>query len=202
MLRAEQMNLKPSINLSLHAGAPGDVLGAGSTRDTRVVFFLVGGISDKSLFEINSYIKVSNSWMLMRMDPLLTLLCKHGFLFKRQGEDDNKGGWTLFKKHHSDKSHKMKSIGFGFFIFVLAHDLNNWTRLCWGESMWPEYKNWCCHHNGWGIVLQADADQMSKCCDLLRSEMSSSMNSSGFCLISSDKIICKIYHGEPSSLEH
>ena len=38
MLRAEQMNLKPSINLSLHAGAPGDVLDAGSTGETRGFF--------------------------------------------------------------------------------------------------------------------------------------------------------------------
>ena len=35
MLRAEQMNLKPSINLSLHAGSAGDVLDAGSTGDAR-----------------------------------------------------------------------------------------------------------------------------------------------------------------------
>ena len=66
MLRAEQMNLKPPINLSLHAGSAGDVLDAISTGDTRV-FFPVGGISDKSLFEINSKIKVSSSWMLIRM---------------------------------------------------------------------------------------------------------------------------------------
>ena len=43
------------------------------------------------------------------------------------------------KKHHSDKSHSMTSIGIGFIIFARAHDLNNWTRLCWGESMWPEH---------------------------------------------------------------
>ena len=57
MLRAEQMNLKPSLNLSLHAGY---VLDAGSTDDTKV-FVLVGGISDKSLLEIDSKIKVSSS---------------------------------------------------------------------------------------------------------------------------------------------
>ena len=45
-------------------------------RRYKRVFFLVGGISDKSLLEINSKIKVVSSWMLMRMDPLLTLLCK------------------------------------------------------------------------------------------------------------------------------
>ena len=133
------MNLKPPINLSFHAGSTGDVLDAGSTGDTRG-FFLVGGISDKSLFKIDSKIKVSSSWMLMTMGPFLTLLYKHGFLFKRQGEDYNKGGWTIFKKHHFDKSHNMTIIGIGFIIFAPAHDLNNWTRLCWGESMWPEHR--------------------------------------------------------------
>ena len=38
MLRAEQMNLKQSMNLSLHAGSTGDVLDAGSTGDTRGFF--------------------------------------------------------------------------------------------------------------------------------------------------------------------
>ena len=42
MLRAGQMNLKPSINLSLHAGSAGDVLGAGPTGDIRVFFWLEG----------------------------------------------------------------------------------------------------------------------------------------------------------------
>ena len=60
-------------------------------------------------------------------------------------------------------------------------------------------QNWCCHHNGWGIVLQADADQEGKCCDLLESGMSTSMYSSGYCLISSAKMICNIYDGEPST---
>ena len=60
-------------------------------------------------------------------------------------------------------------------------------------------KNWCCHHNGWSIVLQADADQMAKCCDPLGSGMSTSMYSSGFCPIASDKIIYNIYDGEPST---
>ena len=53
--------------------------------------------------------------------------------------NDNKGGWTIFQKHHTDKSHNMTNIGIGFIIFAPAHDLNNWTRLCWGESMWPEH---------------------------------------------------------------
>ena len=74
MLCAEQMNLKPSINLSRHAGSTGNVLEAGPTGDAKVVFFLVGGISDKSLFEIDS--KISSSLMLMRMNPLPTLLYK------------------------------------------------------------------------------------------------------------------------------
>ena len=44
-------------------------------------FILVGGISDKSLFEINSTTKVCSSWMLMRMDPLLKLLSKTWLAF-------------------------------------------------------------------------------------------------------------------------
>ena len=49
------------------------------------------------------------------------------------------------------------------------------------------------------IVLQGDADKMGKYCDPLGSGMSTSMYSSGFCLISSDKIIYNIYDGEPST---
>ena len=45
----------------------------------------------------------------------------------------------FLKKHHSDKSYSMASIGIGFIIFAPAHGLNNWTQLCWGESVWPEY---------------------------------------------------------------
>ena len=65
MLRAEQMNLKPLINLSFRAGSTGDTRVFSGWRDL-----------NKSLFEIGSKIKVSSSWMLMRMGPLLTLLCK------------------------------------------------------------------------------------------------------------------------------
>ena len=45
------------------------------------------------------------------------------FFSKRQGEDDNKVGWTIFKNHSPDKSHSMTSTG--FIIFAPAHDLNN-----------------------------------------------------------------------------
>ena len=45
MLRAKQMNLKPSLNLSLHAGY---VLDAGSTGDTRGVFFWLEGFQIKA----------------------------------------------------------------------------------------------------------------------------------------------------------
>ena len=44
--------------------------------------------------------------------------------------NDNEGGWTIFQKHHTDKSHNMTNISIGFIIFAPAHDLNNWTRLC------------------------------------------------------------------------
>ena len=103
-------------------------------------FFLVGGISDKSLSDINNNIKVSRSWMLMRMGPLLTLLCKTWlFLSGKVKMTLRETGHSLKKKHHSDKSHSMASIGIGFIIFAPAHGLNNWTQLCWGESVWPEY---------------------------------------------------------------
>ena len=57
-----------------------------------------------------------------------------GFLcFKWQDEDDNQEGRTIFKNHHPNKSHNMTRIG--FIILAPAHDLNNWTLLCWGKSM-------------------------------------------------------------------
>ena len=42
MLHAEQMNLKPSINLSSRTGSKNDVLDAGSAGDTRVFVWLEG----------------------------------------------------------------------------------------------------------------------------------------------------------------
>ena len=57
----------------------------------------------------------------------------------------------------------------------------------------------CCHRSGWGIVLQVDAAQMGKCCDPLKSGMSTSMYSSRFCLISSNTIMWNIYDGERSA---
>ena len=61
-----------------------------------------------------------------------------GFLFLSwQDADDNKDGWKIFKNHHPNKSYNMTRIG--FIILAPAHDLNNWTLLCSGESMWPEH---------------------------------------------------------------
>ena len=99
-------------------------------------FLVVGGISDKSLFGINSTFKFSSSWRVLRMDPLLKLLPKTwlAFFFKRQDEDDNKGGWKIFKNHHPNKSYNMTRID--FIILAPAHVLNNWTLLCSGESMY------------------------------------------------------------------
>ena len=53
-----------------------------------------------------------------------------------------------------------------------------------------------CYHSGWGIVLQGDAAEMGKCCDPQEFGMSTSVYSSGFCLISSDTIMWNIYDGE------
>ena len=126
---------------------------------------LVGGISDKSLFEINIRIKVMNSWMLMRKDPLLKFLYM-AFFFKRQ----DKGGWTIFKKYHPQKLHNMTSIA--FIIFAPAHDLNNCVEMkACGQYTMLEL---CCHRSREGIVLQADAAQMGKCSDRLESGMSTS----------------------------
>ena len=90
-------------------------------------FILVGGISDKSLFEFNSAIIISSSWISMRADLLLKLLSKKwlAFFFKWQDEDDNKEDWAIFKNHHPDKSHNMTRMG--FIIFAPAHDLNDRT---------------------------------------------------------------------------
>ena len=92
-----------------------------------------GGGSDKSLFEINS--KSQQFMNVVKNGSVSNAFVQNmAFFLKRQGEDDNKWGWTIFKKHHSDKSHNMTSIGIGFIIIAPAHDLNNWTRLCWGEA--------------------------------------------------------------------
>ena len=87
----------------------------------------------------NNKIKVSSSGMLMRMDPLLKLLCKTWLasFSKWQGENYNKEGWTIFGNHHPDKPHNTTRIG--FIIFASTHYLNNWTLLSWGESKWPEH---------------------------------------------------------------
>ena len=60
-----------------------------------------------------------------------------GFLFLGWQDEDDKEGLTIFKNHHIDKSHNMTRIG--PIILAVAHDLNNWTLLCWGESRWPEH---------------------------------------------------------------
>ena len=160
-------------------------------------FLLVGGISEKNFVEFKSNIKINSSWLLSRMDPLLNLLCKTCLpYFKWQGEDNNKEGCAIFKKYHSDKSHNVTSIG--FIIFAPAYDLIIEhccveLKAC-GDDTRLEL---CCHHSGWDIVLQAYAAQMGKCCDPLESGMSTSMYSSGFCLLSSNTIMLIIYDGEP-----
>ena len=98
-------------------------------------------------------------------------------------------------KHHPDQSHYMTRIG--FIILALAHDLNNWTVLCWvrWKQLARTLELWC-HHSGWGIVLQTDVAQMGKCCDPLESRMFTCMYSSGFCLISPNTIMWNIYDRE------
>ena len=58
------------------------------------------------------------------------------FLSDKMKMTIRKAGQSL-KKQHTNKSHNMTRIG--LIILALAHDLNNWTLLCWGESMWPEH---------------------------------------------------------------
>ena len=43
-----------------------------------------------------------------------------------------------------------------FVVFAPAHDLNDWTPLCWGEN---QKARMCCDHSAWDIVLHADAIQ-------------------------------------------
>ena len=57
----------------------------------------------------------------------------------------------------------------------------------------------CCHRSGWGIVLQANAAQIGKCCDPLKSGISTAMYSSRFCLISSNIIMWNFDDGERST---
>ena len=161
--------------------------------------FLVGGITDKSFFEINSKIKVSSSWLLMRMDPLLNLLCKTWLSFL-----NDKVKITIRKAGQSSKSTILIShITWQVVTISYLHLHMIWmiehccveVKAC-GENTRLEL---CSHHCGWDIVVQADAAQMDKCCDPLGSGMSTSMYSSGFCLITSDTIMGNIYDGEPST---
>ena len=77
---------------------------------------------------------------MMKMDLLLKLVCKTWLasFFKWQGENDNKKGWKIYRNYHPDKSRDMTRII--FIVFAPAHDLNNWTLLCWDESIWPEHQ--------------------------------------------------------------
>ena len=148
-------------------------------------FFLVGGLWIKALSKSNvkqRFMNVDKNGSIAK-----AFLQNMAFVFKWQGEDDNKEDWTIFKKYHPNKSHNMTRLG--FIIFEPVHDLNDLTLLCSDESMCPKTRlELCCHHSGWDIVLQAHATQMSKCCDLLESGMSTSLKSNGFCLISSDNV--------------
>ena len=48
---------------------------------------------------------------------------------------------TIREAGQSLKSTTLTShITWQVLVLALSHDLNNWTRLCWGESMWPEHK--------------------------------------------------------------
>ena len=59
------------------------------------------------------------------------------FIFKRKSEDDKKDGWTILKKHHTNKSSNIASLGFS--VFTPVNGLNYCTPLCLYESMWPEH---------------------------------------------------------------
>ena len=76
----------------------------------------------------------------MRMDLLLKIVCKTRLasFFKWQGENDNKKGWKIYRNYHPEKSRDTTRII--FIVFAPAHDLNNWTFLCWDESIWPEHQ--------------------------------------------------------------
>ena len=112
MLRAEQMNLKPSLNLSLHTGSTGDAFMHMQVPQVVQELLLITGISDKSLFEINSEKTVGGSWMLMNWSVAKASVQNMSLFFKWQCKNDSKEGWTIFKKPHPDKSYNMTSIGF------------------------------------------------------------------------------------------
>ena len=131
------------------------------------------------------------------MDPLLNLLCKTWLSFV-----SDKVKIAIRKAAQSSKCTTLIShITWQVFALSSLHLHMIWIieHCCvdvkaYGENTRLEL---CCHHSGWDNVLQADAAQMGKCCDPLESWMSTSMYSSGFCLISSDTIMWNIYGGEP-----
>ena len=126
-------------------------------------FLLVGGISDQSLFEINSTIKVSSSWILMKMDSLLELLSKPWLAFFLLS---GKMKMTIRKAGHFSKTNTLTSHitwqGWAssslhlHMIWIIEHccievkacDQNTKLELC-------------CHRSGWCIVLQAEANAVT-----------------------------------------
>ena len=119
---------------------------------------LVGGMSDKNFFEIESKIKAYSSWILSRMDPLLNLLCKTCFSFLSDSVEI-----TIRKAAQSSKGTTL--ITWQVLALSSLHLHMIWKiEHCWfevkacGENTRLEL---CCHHNWWDIVLQADAAQMN-----------------------------------------
>ena len=159
-------------------------------------FFWLEGFWIKTFFEIKRKIKVNNSPMLSRMYPLLNLLCKTWLSFL---SDNVK--ITIRKAVPSSKSTTMISyitwqvLALSslhlHMVWIIEHSCVE-VKAC-GENTRLEL---CCHHSGWGIVLQAYAAQMGKWCDPLESGLSTFMYSSEFCLISSDTMMWNIYGGE------
>ena len=128
-------------------------------------FLLTGGISDKGLLEFSSAIIVSSSWITMRTESFPKLLSKTRLVFFLS----DKMKMTIRKTGQSSKNTTMtRHITWQEWALSSLHLQMIWiieyccveVKAC-GQNARLEL---CCHHSGWGIVLQADAAEMGKCC--------------------------------------
>ena len=177
MLCAEQMNLKPSIN---HRWCPSNRF----NRRYKSFFWLEGFWIKTSMKSIvKSKLAVHECWW--EWIHCQIFCAKHGFL-------SDKVKITIRKARQCSKSTtltihiKWQVLALTFLhlymILIIEHCYIE-GKAC-GENTRLELS---CHHSGWDIVVQVAAAQMGKWRDPLESGMSTSMYSSGFFLISSDK---------------
>ena len=138
---------------------------------------------------------------MSKMDPLLKLLSKTWLAFFLLS---NKIKMIIRKAGQSSKTDTLKShITWQGLALSSLHLHMIWLiEHCCIEVKACDQNTrleLCCHRSGWGIVLQADAAQMGKCCDPPESGMSTSMLSCRFSLIPPNAIMWNIYDGERSA---